>query len=224
MGQKVNPKGFRVGVIRGWDSVWYADKSFKDFLYEDYQIRKYLKTKLYGAGVDRIEIERTAGKKVRIGIFTAKPGVVIGKNGAGSSVLRDELTKLTNGKNIILDVKEIKRPELSAQLVAENIASQLEGRIAFRRAMKQAVGRTRRAGAEGIKIMCAGRLGGAEIARTEWYAEGKVPLHTLRADIDYAFAEANTAYGKIGIKVWIYKGEVLPGQKKATKAPNGGAR
>ena len=222
MGQKVNPKGLRVGVIRGWDSVWYADKDYKDFLYEDYKIRKYLKAKLYATGVDRIEIERTAGK-VKVIIFTSKPGIVIGRNGAESNILRDELVKMTNGKNIVIEVKEIKRPELSSQLVAENIAAQLEKRIAFRRAMKQAVGRTLRSGAEGIKIMCSGRLGGAEIARTEWYAEGKVPLHTLRADIDYGFAEANTAYGKIGVKVWIYKGEILAEQKRTVKNTNGGA-
>jgi len=223
VGQKVNPKGLRVGVIRGWDSVWYTDKkNFRVFLHEDYKIREFLKTKLYANGIDRIEIERTAGK-VRVIIFTAKPGVVIGKNGADAAILRDELVKLTGGKNVNLEIKEIKRPELSSTLVAENICGQLEKRIAFRRAMKQAVGRTLRSGAEGIKIMCSGRLGGAEIARTEWYAEGKVPLHTLRANIDYGFAEANTAYGKIGVKVWIYKGEVLPEAKKVAKTPNGGA-
>ena len=213
MGQKVNPKGLRVGVIRGWDSVWYAKKDFKDFLYEDYQIRKYLKEKNYAAGVDRIEIERTGGQ-VKITIHTAKSGIVIGRNGQNVEDMRKAMEKMT-GKKINLDIKEIKYPELSSQLVAENIAAQLEKRIAFRRAMKQTVTRTLRSGAEGIKIMCSGRLAGAEIARTEWYAEGKVPLHTLRANIDYAFAEANTAYGKIGVKVWIYKGEVLPEQKIA---------
>ena len=213
MGQKVNPKGLRVGVIRGWDSVWYAKKDFKDFLYEDYQIRKYLKEKNYAAGVDRIEIERTGGQ-VKITIHTAKSGIVIGRNGQNVEDMRKAMEKMT-GKKINLDIKEIKYPELSSQLVAENIAAQLEKRIAFRRAMKQTVTRTLRSGAEGIKIMCSGRLAGAEIARTEWYAEGKVPLHTLRANIDNAFAEANTAYGKIGVKVWIYKGEVLPEQKIA---------
>jgi len=213
VGQKVNPKGLRVGVIRGWDSVWYAKKDFKDFLYEDYQIRKYLKEKNYAAGVDRIEIERTGGQ-VKITIHTAKSGIVIGRNGQNVEDMRKAMEKMT-GKKINLDIKEIKYPELSSQLVAENIAAQLEKRIAFRRAMKQTVTRTLRSGAEGIKIMCSGRLAGAEIARTEWYAEGKVPLHTLRANIDYAFAEANTAYGKIGVKVWIYKGEVLPEQKIA---------
>ena len=211
MGQKVNPKGLRVGVIRGWDSVWYAKKDFKDFLYEDYQIRKYLKEKNYAAGVDRIEIERTGGQ-VKVMIHTAKIGIVIGRNGQNVEEMSKALGKMT-GKKVNLEIKEIKYPDLSAQLVAENIAAQLEKRIAFRRAMKQTVTRTLRSGAEGIKIMCSGRLAGAEIARTEWYAEGKVPLHTLRANIDYAFAEANTAYGKIGVKVWIYKGEVLPGQK-----------
>lgn len=214
MGQKVNPKGFRIGVIRDWDSRWYANnKDFKNFLYEDYQMRKYVKEKLYASGVSKIDIERTGGR-VRINVFTAKPGIVIGRGGQEVEVLRQELEKMSS-KKVSVNITEIKRPELDAQLVAESIASSLEKRIAFRRAMKQTVGRTMRMGAGGIKIMCAGRLAGAEIARTEWYAEGKVPLHTLRADIDYGFAEANTAYGKIGVKVWIYKGEVLP--KKAVK-------
>lgn len=209
MGQKVNPKGFRVGVIKDWDARWYANnKDFKHFLYEDYQMRKYVKNKLYASGVSKIDIERTAGR-VKINVFTAKPGIVIGRGGQEVENLRNDLEKMS-GKKVFVNITEVKRPELDAQLVAENVASSLERRIAFRRAMKQTVGRTRRMGAEGIKIMCSGRLGGAEIARTEWYAEGKVPLHTLRADIDYGFAEANTAYGKIGIKVWIYKGEVLP--------------
>lgn len=214
MGQKVNPKGFRVGVIRDWDSRWYANKKeFKDLLFEDYKIRKYIKEKLYASGISRIEMERAA-KRVRINIFTAKPGIVIGRGGQEVEKLRKDLEKMT-GKQVSVNITEVKRPELDAQLVAENVAASLERRIAFRRAMKQTVTRTRRMGAEGIKIMCAGRLGGAEIARTEWYAEGKVPLHTLRADIDYGFAEANTAYGKIGVKVWLYKGEVLP--QKAVK-------
>ncbi|MGI5891193.1 MAG: 30S ribosomal protein S3 [Bacillota bacterium] len=209
MGQKVNPKGFRVGVIKDWDARWYANKKdFRHFLYEDYQIRKYIKQKLYAAGISKIDIERAA-KRVKINIFTAKPGIVIGRGGQEVELLKKELEKMT-GKNINLNITEIKRPELDAQLVAESVAASLEKRIAFRRAMKQTVMRTMRMGAEGIKIMCGGRLAGAEIARSEWYAEGKVPLHTLRADIDYAFAEANTAYGKIGVKVWIYKGEVLP--------------
>ncbi|MBQ3286777.1 MAG: 30S ribosomal protein S3 [Firmicutes bacterium] len=214
MGQKVNPKGFRIGVIRDWDSRWYANnKDFKNYLYEDYQVRKYVKEKLYSSGVSKVDIERTGGR-VKINVFTAKPGIVIGRGGQEVEVLRQELEKMT-GKKVSVNITEIKRPELDAQLVAESVAASLEKRIAFRRAMKQTVGRTMRMGAGGIKIMCAGRLAGAEIARTEWYAEGKVPLHTLRADIDYGFAEANTAYGKIGIKVWIYKGEVLP--KKAAK-------
>ena len=214
MGQKVNPKGFRIGVIRDWDSRWYANnKDFKNYLYEDYQVRKYVKEKLYSSGVSKVDIERTGGR-VKINVFTAKPGLVIGRGGQEVEVLRQELENMT-GKKVSVNITEIKRPELDAQLVAESVAASLEKRIAFRRAMKQTVGRTMRMGAGGIKIMCAGRLAGAEIARTEWYAEGKVPLHTLRADIDYGFAEANTAYGKIGIKVWIYKGEVLP--KKAAK-------
>ncbi len=209
MGQKVNPKGFRVGVIKDWDARWYANKKdFKDFLYEDYLLRKHVKTKLYDSGISKVDIER-AGGRVKINIFTAKPGIVIGRGGQEVEVLRKELEKIS-GKKVSVNITEVKRPEMDAQLVAENVAKSLEQRIAFRRAMKQTVSRTMRMGAEGIKIMCAGRLAGAEIARTEWYAEGKVPLHTLRADIDYAFAEANTAYGKIGVKVWIYKGEVLP--------------
>ncbi|MDD2221184.1 MAG: 30S ribosomal protein S3 [Clostridia bacterium] len=214
MGQKVNPKGLRVGVIRDWDARWYANKKeFKNFLYEDYQIRQYLKTKLYASGVSRIEIERAA-QRVKVNIYTARPGIVIGRGGGEVEVLKKEIEKLT-GKKVNINITEIKRPEMDAQLVAENVAASLEKRIAFRRAMKQTVMRTMRMGAKGIKIMCAGRLAGAEIARTEWYAEGSVPLHTLRADVDYGFAEANTAYGKIGIKVWIYKGEILP--EKAAK-------
>lgn len=214
MGQKVNPKGFRIGVIKDWDARWYANnKEFKHLLYEDYQVRSFVKKKLYASGVSKVDIER-AGGRVRINVFTAKPGIVIGRGGQEVEVLRKQLEAMT-GKSVSVNITEVKRPELDAQLVAENVAASLERRIAFRRAMKQTVTRTMRMGAEGIKIMCAGRLGGAEIARTEWYAEGKVPLHTLRADIDYGFAEANTAYGKIGVKVWIYKGEVLP--KKAEK-------
>ncbi len=214
MGQKVNPKGLRVGVIKNWDSRWYADKQYSEFLLEDYKIRKFLKKKLYDAGISRFEIERAANR-IKINIFTAKPGLVIGRGGADVEALRQDLRKMTD-KNVFLNIIEVKRPELDAQLVAENIAAQLEKRIAFRRAMKQAVGRTIRMGAEGIKIMCSGRLGGAEIARTEWVSEGKVPLHTLRADIDYATAEADTTYGKIGIKVWIYKGEILGGRPLPT--------
>ncbi|MCM1136893.1 MAG: 30S ribosomal protein S3 [Clostridium sp.] len=214
MGQKVNPKGLRIGVIKNWDSRWYADKQYSEFLLEDYKIRQFLKKKLYHTGISHLEIERAANR-VKINIFTAKPGIVIGRGGADVEVLREELRKMT-GKNIFVNIIEVARPEMDAQLVAENIADQLERRIAFRRAMKQAMGRTMRMGAEGVKIMCSGRLGGAEIARTEWTSDGKVPLHTLRADIDYATAEANTTYGKIGIKVWIYKGEVLGGRPLPT--------
>ncbi len=213
MGQKVNPKGFRVGVIKDWDARWYANnKDFKTFLYEDYRLRRYVKEKLYASGVSKVDIERKGGRVV-LNIFTAKPGIVIGRGGQEVENLRKELEKIS-GRKVAVNITEIKRPELDSQLVAENVAASLERRIAFRRAMKQTVSRTMRMGAGGIKIMCSGRLGGAEIARTEWYAEGKVPLHTLRADIDYGFAEANTTYGKIGIKVWIYKGEILP-QKAA---------
>ena len=215
MGQKVNPKGFRVGVIRDWDSRWYARKEYSDYLLEDYQIRKYLKKRLYDSGISRIEIERAAGR-VKVNIFTAKPGIVIGRGGAEVESLKKALEKMT-GKKVNIYINEVKKPELDAQLVAESVASSLERRIAFRRAMKQAMGRTMRMGAGGIKLMCSGRLGGAEIARTEWVSDGKVPLHTLRADIDYAVAEADTTYGKIGIKCWIYKGEILP--QRAVKAP-----
>ena len=208
MGQKVNPHGLRVGVIKDWDSKWYAEGEFSDFLVEDYDIRKFLKKKLYSAGVSRIEIER-ASDRVKIVIYTAKPGVVIGKGGAEIEVTKKELSKLTN-KKVLVDIKEIKRPDKDAQLVAENIAQQLENRVSFRRAMKSCMGRTMKAGAEGIKAAVSGRLGGADIARSEFYSEGTIPLQTLRADIDYGFAEADTTYGKLGVKVWIYKGEVLP--------------
>lgn len=208
MGQKVNPHGLRVGVIKDWDSKWYADAEFSDYLVEDYNIRKYLKKKLYAAGVAKIEIERTSDR-VKVIIYTAKPGVVIGKGGAEIEVTKAELAKLT-GKKVLVDIKEIKRPDKDAQLVAENIAQQLENRVSFRRAMKSCMGRTMKAGAQGIKASCSGRLGGADMARTEFYSEGTIPLQTLRADIDYGFAEADTTYGKVGVKVWIYKGEVLP--------------
>ena len=208
MGQKVNPHGIRVGVIKDWDSQWYADAEFSDYLVEDYNIRKFLKKKLYSAGVSKIEIER-ASDRVKVIVFTAKPGVVIGKGGAEIEVTKKELQKLT-GKNVLVDIKEIKRPDKDAQLVAENIALQLENRVSFRRAMKSCMGRTMKSGALGIKAACSGRLGGADMARTEFYSEGTIPLQTLRADIDYGFAEADTTYGKVGVKVWIYKGEVLP--------------
>jgi len=209
MGQKVNPHGLRVGVIKDWDSRWYADdKNFSDYLVEDYKIREYLKKKLYSAGVSKIEIERAADR-VKVIIYTAKPGAVIGGGGAKIESTKKELAKITD-KKLSVDIKEIKKPDRDAQLVAENIASQLENRVSFRRAMKSCMGRTMKAGALGIKAACSGRLGGADMARTEFYSEGTIPLQTLRADIDYGFAEAATTYGKVGVKVWIYKGEVLP--------------
>ena len=208
MGQKVNPHGLRVGVIKDWDSKWYAEGEFSDYLIEDYNIRKYLKKKLFNAGVSKIEIER-ASSRVKVIIYTAKPGLIIGKGGAEIEVTKQELSKMTD-KKVLIDIKEIKRPDKDAQLVAENIAQQLENRVAFRRAMKSCMGRAMKAGALGIKTACAGRLGGADIARTEFYSEGTIPLQTLRADIDYGFAEADTTYGKVGVKVWIYKGEILP--------------
>lgn len=213
MGQKVNPHGLRVGVIKDWDTKWYADgKDYADFLIEDNKIREYLKGKLFSAGVSRMEIERTANK-VKINIHTAKPGMVIGKGGTGIEDIRKSIEALINNKSVSINITEIKVPEMDAQLVAENIAAQLEKRISFRRAMKQTMQRTMRSGAKGIKSMCSGRLGGAEIARSEWYREGTIPLQTLRANIDYGFAEAHTTYGRIGVKVWIYKGEVLPEAK-----------
>ena len=208
MGQKVNPHGLRVGVIKDWDSRWYADAEFSEYLVEDYNIRKYLKKKLYAAGVSKIEIERAADR-VKVIIYTAKPGVIIGKGGAEIENTKNELAKMTD-KKVLVDIQEIKRPDRDAQLVAENIAQQLENRVSFRRAMKSCMGRTMKAGALGIKAACSGRLGGADIARTEFYSEGTIPLQTLRADIDYGFAEADTTYGKVGVKVWVYKGEVLP--------------
>lgn len=213
MGQKVNPHGLRVGVIKDWDSRWYAGKKeFGDLLVEDNKIRKYLKKKLFISGIAKIEIERAA-KRVKISVHTAKPGMVIGKGGQGVEEIRKELEKMV-GKNISVNVEEVKRPESNAQLVAENIASQLERRVSFRRAMKQSIQRSMKLGIKGIKTAVSGRLGGADMARTERYSEGSTPLHTLRADIDYGFAEADTTYGKIGVKVWIYKGEVLPTAKK----------
>ena len=208
MGQKVNPHGIRVGVIKDWDSKWYAEADFADNLVEDHKIREYLKKKLYSAGVSKIEIERTSDR-CKVIVYTAKPGVVIGKGGAEIDKLKDEVQKLSAMK-VLVDVKEIKKPDRDAQLVAENIALQLENRVSFRRAMKSCMGRSMKAGAKGIKAAVSGRLGGADIARTEFYSEGTIPLQTLRADIDYGFAEADTTYGKLGVKVWIYKGEVLP--------------
>ena len=209
MGQKVNPHGLRVGIIKDWDSKWYADeKNFAEYLVEDNKIRTYLKKRLYSTGVSKIEIER-ASDRVKITIWTAKPGLVIGKGGKDIEELKKDLTKLV-GRKLIVDIKEIKRPDLDAQLVAENIALQLENRISFRRAMKSTMQRSMRAGAKGIKTAVAGRLGGADMARKESYSEGTIPLQMLRADIDYGFAEADTQYGKVGVKAWIYKGEVLP--------------
>ena len=208
MGQKVNPHGLRVGIIKDWSSKWYSDKKdFSNLLIEDNKIRKYVKDKFYTSGVSKVEIERAANR-VKVTIFTAKPGMVIGKGGSGVDDLKKELEDMT-GKNVFINIVEVKVPELDAQLVAENIAAQLEKRVSFRRAMKQSIQRTMRAGAKGIKTMVSGRLGGAEIARSERYSEGTIPLQTLRADIEYGFAEADTTYGKIGVKVWIYKGEIL---------------
>ena len=216
MGQKVNPHGLRVGVIKNWDSRWYAsDEKFGDILVSDYNLREHLKNKLLAAGISKIEIERDANETVKVFIHCAKPGMIIGKGGSEIDNVRKEVEKLT-GKKAAVNVIEVKPVDMDAQLVAENIASQLERRIGFRRAMKQAIGRTMRLGAKGIKIACSGRLGGAEIARTEHYHEGTIPLQTIRADIDYGFWEANTTYGKIGVKVWIYKGEVLNVVNKTT--------
>ena len=213
MGQKVNPHGLRVGVIKGWDSKWYAGKDYEKFLLEDIKIREFIKEKLFLSGISKVEIER-ASNKARISIHTAKPGMVIGRQGSNIELLKSDLKKMTESA-IEINIVEVKTPDMDATLVAENIAAQLERRIAFRRAMKQCVGRTMRMGAKGIKITCGGRL--AEIARSESYREGSIPLHTLRADIDYGTAEAHTTYGRIGIKVWIYKGEVLPESKEAAK-------
>lgn len=209
MGQKVNPHGLRVGIIRDWDSRWFANKKeFGDLLVEDHKIREYVKNKTEASGVSKIEIER-ASNRVKVSIYTAKPGMIIGKGGASVDELRAQLEKLT-GKTILINVEEIRNQDMDAQLVAENIAGQLERRISFRRAMKQTIQRSMRAGAKGVKTMVSGRLGGADIARSEGYSEGTIPLQTLRADIDYGFAEADTTYGKLGVKVWLYKGEILP--------------
>ena len=208
MGQKVNPHGLRVGVIKDWNSRWYADADFADNLIEDHKIRTYLKKRLYSAGVSKIEIER-ASDRVKVIVYTAKPGVVIGRQGSEIEKVKAELKQFTN-KKLLIDIKEVKMPECDAQLVAENIAAQLENRISFRRAMKSTMQRTMKAGAKGIKTSVSGRLGGADMARTEFYSEGTIPLQTLRADIDYGFAEADTTYGKVGVKAWVYNGEVLP--------------
>jgi len=212
LGQKVNPIGMRIGTVKTWDSRWYAGKNYAAFILEDDKIRKFISKKLSHAGISRVEIERSA-KKIRLRIFTARPGIVIGKKGAEIEQIKNELTKLID-REVLIDIQEIRKPELDAHLVAENVASQLVRRVAFRRAMKRGVSSAMRFGALGVKIICSGRLGGAEMARTEWYREGRVPLHTLRADIDYGFIEAKTTYGIIGVKVFIFKGEILKEEKK----------
>jgi len=207
LGQKVNPVGLRLGIVKTWDSRWYADKSYSGYILEDFNIRKFLKKRLFHAGISRIEIERSA-RRVRLRIFTARPGIVIGKKGAEIELLKKDLEKMIS-QEVLIDIQEVRKPEIDAQLVAENVALQIERRVAFRRAMKRGVSSAIRFGAQGVKIICAGRLGGAEMARTEWYREGRVPLHTLRADIDYGITEAKTTYGIIGVKVFIFKGEIL---------------
>ena len=219
MGQKTHPKLFRIGVIDTWDSKWYAQHDYARLLHEDLKIKKFLKTRLYHAGISKIEIERAANK-AKINIYTARPGIVIGKKGAEIEKLKQEIARLSD-REAYINIIEVRRPDLDAQLVGENVALQLERRVAFRRAMKESVSRALRMGAEGVKIQCAGRLGGTEIARTEWYREGRVPLHTLRADISYGFAEAKTTYGVIGVKVWIMRGEVLTEQEEQQKAAMG---
>jgi small subunit ribosomal protein S3 len=214
LGQKVNPIGLRLNITRSWDSIWYADKEYSTYLIEDQKIRKYLKKRLYHAGLSKIAIERT-GEKLRVKLFTARPGIVIGKKGAEIETLKKDLEKFVK-RPVSLDIQEVRRPEADAQLIAESIASQLERRVAFRRAMKKAVNSALRFGVQGIKISCSGRLGGAEMSRCEWVREGRVPLHTLRADVDYALAEANTTYGIIGVKVWIFHGEVLEEREQAS--------
>lgn len=214
MGQKVNPISFRLGGIKTWRSQWFSEKNYSELIHEDINIRRYLKKKLYHAGVSRIEIERAANK-AKVNIYSARPGIIIGKKGSEIEKLKKELEGVSTSE-IIINILEVRKPEVDAQLVAENVALQLERRVAFRRAMKKCVTSSLKFGAKGIRVSCAGRLGGAEMARSEWYREGRVPLHTLRADIDWGFAEANTAYGLIGVKVWIFHGEVLPGKKEAT--------
>lgn len=208
MGQKVNPIGLRLGIVKTWESRWYAGKNYPDYILEDYKIRKFLKKKLYHAGISRIEIERSS-KRVRLRVFTARPGIVIGKKGAEIAQLKKELEKKMSSQEVTIDIQEVRKPEIDAQLLAENVALQIERRVAFRRAMKRGVTSAMRFGALGVKIICSGRLGGAEMARREWYREGRVPLHTLRADIDYGFIEARTTYGIIGVKVFVFKGEIL---------------
>lgn len=207
MGQKVNPIGLRLGIVKTWESRWFGGKNYAEYILEDYRLRKFVKEKLYHAGISRIEIERSS-KRVRLRVYTSRPGIVIGKKGSEISLLKKEIEKMTD-REILIDIQEVRKPEIDAQLVAENVALQIERRVAFRRAMKRGVSSAMRFGALGVKIICSGRLGGAEMARTEWYREGRVPLHTLRADIDYGFIEARTTYGAIGVKVFIFKGEIL---------------
>ena len=219
MGHKVHPKIFRMGVTESWDSKWYADHDYTNLLHEDFKIKKFVKSRVYHAGISKIEIER-ASNKAKINIHTARPGIVIGKKGAEIEKLKEELSRLTAGE-IYINIHEVRRPDLDAQLVAENVALQLERRVAFRRAMKESVSRAMRMGAQGIRVQCGGRLGGNEIARTEWYRDGRVPLHTLRADVNYGLAEAHTTYGLIGVKVWIFRGEVLTKEEEQQKAALG---
>lgn len=219
MGHKVHPKIFRMGVTESWDSKWYADHDYTNLLHEDIKIKKFIKSRVYHAGISKIEIER-ASNKAKINIHTARPGIVIGKKGAEIEKLKEELSRLTAGE-IYINIHEVRRPDLDAQLVAENVALQLERRVAFRRAMKESVSRAMRMGAQGIRVQCGGRLGGNEIARTEWYRDGRVPLHTLRADVNYGLAEAHTTYGLIGVKVWIFRGEVLTKEEEQQKAALG---
>jgi small subunit ribosomal protein S3 len=211
LGQKVNPIGLRLGIVKTWESRWYADKNYADYILEDYKIRRFIKKKLFHAGVSRIEIERSS-KRIRLRIFTSRPGIVIGKKGSEISLLKQDIEKMVTHE-VLIDIQEIRKPEIDAQLVAENIALQIERRVAFRRAMKRGVSSAMRFGAQGVKVICGGRLGGAEMARREWYREGRVPLHTLRADIDYGFTEARTTYGAIGVKVFVFKGEILKKDK-----------
>jgi small subunit ribosomal protein S3 len=211
LGQKVNPIGLRLGIVKTWESRWYADKNYADYILEDYKIRRFIKKKLYHAGVSRIEIERSS-KRIRLRIFTSRPGIVIGKKGSEISLLKQDIEKMVTHE-VLIYIQEIRKPEIDAQLVAENIALQIERRVAFRRAMKRGVSSAMRFGAQGVKVICGGRLGGAEMARREWYREGRVPLHTLRADIDYGFTEARTTYGAIGVKVFVFKGEILKKDK-----------
>ena len=217
MGQKVHPKGFRLGVLEGWESKWFAEKDYASLLHDDIKVRTFIKKRLHHAGIAKIEMERAANK-AKVNIYTARPGIVIGKKGAEIEKLKTELTKLTD-REVYLNIHEVRRPDLDAQLVAENVALQLERRVAFRRAMKESVARAIRMGAQGVKVRCSGRLAGAEIARTEWYREGRVPLHTLRADISYGLAEAKTTYGVIGVKVWIFRGEVLTREEEQQRNP-----